>query len=167
VDLGAGPFYSPGGGELVMQAWLTLGQNVAGPVGIALDLSYPMTTNTITGPEGSARLSAWLGGASIFVRKEQPGSRFFALGAAGAAVIRVSAEGAASEPLVAHSGTTTAGAIYARADGGVVAARWLRLGFRLVGGAVPQGVPVRFAGNEAALWGRPFLAGLAVVDLGW
>ena len=63
--------------------------------------------------------------------------------------------------------TLRAGAIYARADGGLVAARWLRLGLRAIAGAVPQGVQVRFAGNEAALWGRPFLAGLLFVDLGW
>ena len=34
-------------------------------------------------------------------------------------------------------GSTTAGAIYVRADGGVAATRWLRLGARAVAGAVP------------------------------
>ena len=58
-------------------------------------------------------------------------------------------------------------AIYVRADGGVEATRWLRFGVRAVAGAVPQGVPVKFAGNEAAVWGRPFLAGLLLVDLSW
>ena len=54
-----------------------------------------------------------------------------------------------------------------RADGGVEATRWLHVGVRGVAGAVPQGVPVRFAGNEAAVWGRPFLAGLVLVELAW
>jgi hypothetical protein len=167
VDLAGGPLFSPGGGDVVMHGWLTLGWRFAGPLGIALDLSGPMYANTITGPEGSAKLNAYLGGVSLFVRQEQPGSRFFVVGAAGAAVIRVNAEGTANAPLVASSGSSTAGAIYARADAGFVATRWLRLGGRLVAGAVPQGVPVRFAGNEAALWGRPFLAALVVFDFGW
>jgi hypothetical protein len=29
----------------------------------------------------------------------------------------------------------------------------------------PTGVKVRFAGNEAGVWGRPFVAGFFVTDL--
>jgi hypothetical protein len=54
-----------------------------------------------------------------------------------------------------------------RADGGVAATRWLRVGARAVAGVVPQGVLVQFAGNEAARWGLPFLAVFGLVDLSW
>ena len=81
------------------------------------------------------------------------------------ALIRLNADATTSTPLVAHSGSTTAAALYLRADGGVEATRWLHVGLRGVIGAVPQGVSVRFAGNEAAVWGRPFVEGLMVVEL--
>ena len=83
------------------------------------------------------------------------------------AVIRLNATATANAPLLANSGSTTAGAIYVLADGGVAATRWLRLGARAVAGAVPQGVLVKFAGNEAARWGLPFLAVFVLVDLSW
>ena len=101
------------------------------------------------------------------MRYDRPGSRLYGVAAAGGAVIRLNATATANAPLLANSGSTTAGAIYVRADGGVAATRWLRLGARAVAGVVPQGVLVQFAGNEAARWGRPFLAVLGLVDLSW
>jgi hypothetical protein len=166
LQAAAGVLFSPGV-DPAMQLWLTVSHVIARPLGVALDVSGPLGSGTITGPEGSATVRSWLAGATIFVRRDPPESRLYAIGAAGAAVIRLNAQATANAPLTAHSQSTTAGAIYLRADGGLKATGWLRIGVRAVAGAVPQGVPVRFAGNEAAVWGRPFLAGLALADLSW
>jgi hypothetical protein len=166
VQAAAGVLFSPGA-DASIQAWLTAGYVVVRPVGVALDVSVPLRASTISGPEGSASLRTWLVGASLFVRHDWLPSRLYSIAAAGGALIRLNADATASAPLVAHSGSTTAAAIYLRGDIGVEATQWVHVGVRGVIGAVPQGVSVRFAGNEAAVWGRPFLAGLMVVELSW
>jgi len=168
LQAAAGPLFSPGAGGVAVQAWLTLGFIVARPLGVALDVSAPLRSSTLTGPEGSASIDPWMAGASLFVRHERPESRLYVLAAAGAAVVRLNASATANDPLVPGSASTTAGAIYFRADGGFHATNWLNIGVRAVAGAVPQGVPIRFAGNEAGRWGRPFLvAPLLLVDVTW
>jgi hypothetical protein len=166
VQAAAGVLFSPGADPSI-QAWLTAGYVVVPPIGVALDVSVPLRPSTISGPEGSASVRPWLVGASLFARHDWPNARLYGIAAAGGALIRLNADATTSAPLVANSGSTTAAALYVRADGGVEATRRLHLGIRGVVGAVPQGVPVRFAGNEAAVWGRPFLAGLMLVELAW
>lgn len=166
LQAATGPLYSPGS-SITMQAWGTLSSVVVRPFGLAVDASAPLQSSTITGPEGSASLRWWLFGAAAFMRYDRPGSRLYGIAAAGGAVIRLNATATANAPLLANAGSTTAGAIYVRADGGVAATRWLRLGARAVAGVVPQGVLVQFAGNEAARWGLPFLAVFGLVDLSW
>lgn len=166
LQAASGVMFSPGGGDPAVQVWLTLSHVVKRPFGIALDLSGPMRQGKISGPEGSANIGAWLVGANLYLDYE-PGNGLYARAAVGAAAIRLTAEGAATSPLVASSQSTTAGAVYGRADGGIELAWWLRLGLRAVAGAVPGGVLVHFAGNDAGTWGRPFLAGLLVLDVAW
>ena len=167
VQAAAGMLYSPGAGNAAMQLWMTAGYVVARPFGVAVDVSAPLGSTTIDGPEGSARVRSWLVGATLFVRRDRPESRLYAIAAAGAGVIHQSADATPNAPLLARSASTNAATIYGRLDGGVAATRWLRVGLRGAAGVVPQGVAIRFAGNEAALWGRPFLVGLLVVDLSW
>jgi hypothetical protein len=164
LQAAAGVLFSPGA-DLGMQVWVTASHLIAGPIGIAVDGSGPLRPTTISGPEGSANVSPWLGGAALFMRYDRPESRLYAIVAAGGAVIRLNAVTTTNPPLTATSGTATAGAIYARADGGLEANRWFRFGLRTIAGVVPQGVPVWFAGNEAAVWGRPFLAVMLLGDL--
>jgi hypothetical protein len=168
LQAASGVLYSPGGGDPALQLWVTLSRVVAGPFGLALDISAPLRPGTISGPEGSSRLGAWLGGASVFVRQERAEARLYAIAALAAGAIRLNGQETVAAPsLRGSSQSTTAGVIYLRADGGVKATHWLRFGLRALAGAVPQGVPVKFAGNEAAVWGRPFLAGMLLLDLSW
>jgi hypothetical protein len=164
LQAAAGVLVSPGV-DPGMQLWLTASHVIAGNVGLALDASAPLRHGTINGPEGSANVDSWLGGAAVFVRYDKPESRLYAIVAGGGAVIRLNATATANPPLLANSGSTTAGAIYGRADGGLEATRWVRFGVRAVAGVVPLGVPVNFAGNQAAVWGRPFLAAMLLGDL--
>lgn len=166
LQAAAGVLYSPGAGNVAVQVWLTISHVVRRPLGIALDLSGPARPSTISGPEGTAAAGVWLAGASLYLDHE-PGSGLFGRAALGAAVIHLIADGSAAAPLVASSHSATAGAVYARADGGVEVAWWLRLGVRAVAGAVPGGIAVQFAGNDAGTWGRPFLAAMAIADVAW
>ena len=150
-----------------MHAWFTVQRMIAGRLGIALDGSVPLGTGTVTGPEGSARMSSALGGAALFARFESSERPVYATVAVGGAVLRVDADGDATTPFVASSDRAVTGAVYARADAGFAATQWLRFGLRAVCGVAPTGVKVRFAGNEAGVWGRPFLAGFFVTDLVW
>jgi hypothetical protein len=167
LQAGAGTLFSPGAGVPALQLWISVSRIVTGPLGIALDVSAPLRAGTLNGPEGSARIDAWLGGAALFLRHERPEKGLYATGAAGLAVIRLSAAGSTSAPLIASNQSATAGALYARADGGIDVTRWLRVGVRLAAGVVPSGIDVKFAGNDAGTWGRPFLAGLLLLDLAW
>jgi hypothetical protein len=167
LQAAAGALLSPGAGDPALQLWMTISHNVVGPFGVALDVSGPLRAGTLSGPEGSATIGAWLAGAAVFWRYERPTTGLYAIAAAGGAVIHLDARATAVQSLLANSGSTTASAIYARADGGFAAAYWLRFGLRVVAGTIPSGVPVQFAGNQAGVWGRPLLATLLVVDLSW
>lgn len=166
VQAAAGLLSSPGAGSAAFQVWLTASHVVRRPFGIALDLSGPARAGTISGLEGKATASGWLAGASLELTSDV-GHSLLGRAAVGAAVVRFMAEGSPQAPLVGSSQSTTAAAIYARVDGGVEVTWWLRLGVRAVLGAVPSGIAVRFAGNEVATWGRPFLAGMMLVDVAW
>lgn len=167
VQAAVGALYSPGNHDPAIQVWVTVNRIVLRPFGLALDVSAPLRASTVTGPEGSANVGAFLAGVTVFAHYERPGSGLYGTVAAGAGAIRITAEGSVSDPFVARNQSTLAGALYARGDGGFEVARWLRFGLRAVAGAVPSGVSVKFAGNEAAVWGRPFLAGMLLLDLAW
>src|SRR6185503_18493426 len=111
--------------------WFTVSHFVRRPFGIAVDVSGPVRTGTITGPEGSASVGAWLAGANLYLDHDA-GNGFYGRVAVGAAAIRLTTEGSAEFPLVASSRSTLAAAVYARADGGFEVAWWLRLGLRAV-----------------------------------
>ena len=165
VQAALGAMFSPASGDAQMQAWLSVQRLIVGRVGIAVDGSLPLSTGTVTGPEGSARINSALGGIALFTRFEASERPVYATLAVGGAVIRVDADGDASQPFVASSDSAVSGAAYARGDAGFAVTNWLRFGLRAVAGVAPTGVKVRFAGNEAGVWGRPFLAGFVVTDL--
>jgi hypothetical protein len=167
LQIAFGVLWSPRGGDEAYQLWGTIHRFLIRPIGVALDASAPVNPGTISGPEGSASVRTWLAGATVFSRYERPASGLYATVAAGAAVIRLDIRGSAGSAFVASSHTATVAAGYARADGGFAVNSWMRFGARAVAGVVPSSVTVKFAGNEAAVWGRPFLAGLVLADVSW
>ncbi len=167
LQAGFGALWSPGGGDEAYQLWMTIHRFLVRPLGVALDVSAPINPGTVSGPEGSASVRTWLAGATVFSRYERPSSGLYATVAAGAAVIRLDIRGSPGAAFVASSHTATVAAGYARADGGFAVNGWLRFGARAVVGVVPSAVTLKFAGNEAAVWGRPFLAGLVLADVSW
>jgi hypothetical protein len=169
VQAAVGSLFGLGGSGAAIQGWLSLHRSLGQRWGLAVDLSAPIQSATLSGPEGSAHLGAMLAGAALFARFEAPATGLYGSAGAGAALMRVAFQGETSEPLRAVSGSSYAGAAYVRADGGFEIIRGQRLGLRLgLRGIVGlTGVTVTFAGNETAPWGPLFGAGLLVIDLSW
>lgn len=167
VQAALGVFASPGTGTPALQAWLSLERWLNPRLAIALDLSGPLHATTVSGPEGSARVGAYFAGAALVAHLDPTSTPLFATAGLGIAALRVGAEGQVAAPLVASSASTTVAAGYVRADGGFDITRAFRLGVRAVVGATVSRVSLRFAGNDAGTWGRPFVAGLALAELRW
>jgi hypothetical protein len=162
-----GALFSPGGTGASLQLWLSIHRTLTGRIGLALDLSLPLSAATASGPEGSARVGSWLVGAALFARFQAPEVGLRAALGGGAGLVRIAADGRANPPLVSRSEDVVSAAGYLRADGGFEATRWLSLGLRGVAGLSIDQVALRFGGNQAATWGRPFLAALVLADLCW
>ena len=95
-----GAMFSPTTGDSQMQVWLSVQRAIAGRLGIALDGSVPVASGTVTGPEGSARVSSALGGIALFMRFESSERPVYATIAVGGAIVHVSADGNATDPFV-------------------------------------------------------------------
>jgi hypothetical protein len=167
VQAALGAMISPGGGDAALQTWLSLYRFVTDRWALALDVSAPVRTASLTGPEGSARLGVYMVGAALVTAYDKRDSGTYASAGAGAGILRIEAAGTANAAFDSQVETAVTGILYARGDAGLVAADWLRFGLRGVVGGTVSKVNVRFAGNEAGSWGRPFLAGLAVAELTW
>jgi hypothetical protein len=162
-----GLLYSPGGANGALQLWVSLHTSLSRRIGLALDLSAPLQAATLSGPEGSADIGAYLAAVVLVGRLQPPGSRFFSNLGLGAGAARISADGTSEAPLVSNSVSQVTGVVYARADAGFEVSPWLRLGGRAVLGSVLDRVTLRFAGNEAGTWGRQLFGALALAELRW
>jgi hypothetical protein len=168
VDAGLGVLSSPSAGAAAFQAWLSLHRSIGPQWAVAFDLSAPLRPATVFGPEGSARVGAYLAGLTLLTRLTRPGSGFLATAGGGVAFVDVRAQGETSTPpLHTTSASALTGAVFGRADGAFEATHWLNVGARAVVGAATSRVALQFAGNDAGVWGRPFLAGLLLADLCW
>ena len=167
AQAGFGLLYSPGGVGNALHIWLSLHHRWGRRLGVALDLSGPVRQGTISGPEGTADVGAYLIGGEGFARFEAKGPGLFLTTGLGAALLRVNAKGQARPALVSTSSGVFSGAGYARADAGWRPSRWLGLGVAILAGATPKPVTVRFAGNEAGKWGWPFFAAFVLAEIDW
>lgn len=169
VDAGLGVLSSPGAGAAALQAWLSLHRSIGPRWALALDLGAPLRGATVSGPEGSARLGAYLAGLTLLTRLTRAGSGFAATAGGGLAFVDLRAQGETSSTPALHTTAASAatGAVFARADGAFEVTRWLKVGARAIVGAATSRVTLEFAGNDAGAWGRPFLAGLLLADLCW
>ena len=167
VQMAFGALFSPNAGDAAVQTWLSLYRFLTDQWALALDVSAPVRNASLSGPEGSARISTFLAGAALFTSYEDRKNGVYVSGGAGAGVLRIEADGTAVQPFLSQDRSIVTGAVYARGDAGLEAASWLRFGVRGVVGATTSKVAVRFAGNEAGSWGRPFLGAMAIAELTW
>jgi hypothetical protein len=167
LDAALGVLFAPRGGSAALQAWLSVQHSIAPRWILALDLSAPLRTASLSGPEGSARVGAYLAGLTLAGRVSRVGSPLLAIAGIGLGVLDLRANGQTNAPLQATSSSAVTAAIFARADASLEVVRWLRLGLRAVAGVTSSAIQLDFAGNDAGSWGQPFLAGLGLADLSW
>jgi hypothetical protein len=167
LQAGIGPLYSPGGGGASLQIWVSLQRSLSHHAALALDLSAPLRAGALSGPEGTAHIATYMAGVAFLLQTRAAADRIFINGGVGLAALRVSFDSDANAPLLAHSTGVTTGAAYVRSDIGVELASWLRLGVRASAGAALSRVDVRFAGNDAGSWGRPFAGAFFLAEVPW
>jgi hypothetical protein len=167
LDAGLGVLFAPRGGSVALQAWLSVQHPLAPRWILALDLSAPLRAASLSGPEGSARVGAYLAGLTLAGRVSRVGSPLLAIAGIGLGVLDLRADGQTNAPLQATSASSVTGTIFARADVSLEVVRWLRLGLRAVAGVTTSAIKLDFAGNDAGTWGQPFVGGLGLADLSW
>jgi len=162
-----GALYSPGGATSALQLWLSLERSLNPSMALALDLSAPLSAGSLSGPEGSTRVGTYLAGAVFLLQGRSKAPRFFFNAGLGLAVLRIALDGEANAPLVNNSSSVITAATYLRSDVALELAPWLRLGARATLGASLDRVEVRFAGNDAGSWGRPFAGAFFLAEVPW
>jgi hypothetical protein len=164
---GLGFLFSPGGVGKSPQLWLSLHDGWGQRLGVALDFSAPIRHASLSGIEGTAALDSYLVGGEVYSRFETSGSRLELTTGLGAAVAYVRSQGQAQPALVGTSSSVSTGAAFVRAGASWHPARWFGLGVAGLAGATINRVVIRFAGNQAATWGWPFLAAFVFAQADW
>jgi hypothetical protein len=168
VLAGFGGLYSPGGADTALQLALSLRMALWHSLGVSLELNAPARRAILPGPEGEARVAAYMAGIEAFASFPAEESPWFLTTGIGAAVVNMRSEGRTSqEPLHATSPSLVFPAVFARVDGGWKPARWAKIGLAGVAGTTFGRVTFRFAGNHAGSWGTIFIAALLVVGVDW
>jgi hypothetical protein len=168
AQAGLGVLWSAGGASTSLQAWLSLQHRWGRHLGVAIDLSAPITRGSLSGPEGTSEVGTILAGAEVLVRFPSEKDRVVfttGLGAAFAAVIVTGHPG--SKQLVGRSSSAYTGLAYLRLEADWKLTSWLGLGAMGVVGTTPGPVDLTFAGNAAGSWGTPVLGGLLLAEVGW
>jgi len=167
VQAGLGALLSPGGAGPALHIWLSLHRFFSRRFGLAADVSFPVVRATLDGPEGAAKIGTAMAGLAVLARLRSAPSEWFLNAGLGGAVLRVGVDGEAAPTLTSSSARVLTGASYARVEGGYAPTDWLRLGAQLLGGAAFERVHLRFAGNDAGSWGRPFAAAAIFAEVVW
>jgi len=164
---GLGGLYSIGGVDPVLQAWLSLQQNLRHGLGIALSLSGTIVRGSISGPEGSSLVGAYLAGAELYANVLEDESTWLLTGGLGAGIVNLRFEGRSSQPLQQGSDSAVTGVGYARLELGFKLSSWARLGITGTAGTTFAPVTIRFAGNHAGTWGKLLLASFLQFGVDW
>ena len=150
-----------------MQLWISLERSLTHHVALALDLSAPLRTAALSGPEGTTHIGAYLAGAAFLLQTRAVNDRVFVNAGLGLGALRVSFDSDANAPLLSRSSGVTTVASYVRSDVGVELVPWLRLGARVSCGAALNRVDIDFAGNAAGSWGRLFTGAFLLAEVPW
>jgi hypothetical protein len=167
VRAGIGGLYSLGGVDTSLQAWLSLQRSWRHGLGVVLSLSGPIVRGSISGPEGSSRVGAYLAGIELCSSFLEDDSRWFLTGGLGGGIVNLRTEGSSNQPLQQTSSSAVTGLGYARAELGWRLSTWARLGIAGTVGTTFAPVKIRFAGNQAGTWGSLLLASVLQLGVDW
>lgn len=165
VQAGLGTLYSPSATGPSLQGWVSLHQFWSPHLGLALNLSFPILSGSLSGPEGSAHVGAYLGGLELVTRlKPEPG--LFANAGAALSAVWLLSRGDANRPLNDQSSSAVVATAHVGASIGW-SGSFYKVGVLALAGAAVQRVTIRFAGNEAGRWGWPLLGAFLTGELDW
>ena len=171
VQAGVGFLYGAGGASAAWQAWLSFQHLWGRHFGVALDLSAPFYRGTLSGPEGTADVGAFVVGGELLTRFGSERPRLFLTTGLGAGFAAVLATGYPSQQgraqLVGTSSSAYTGLGYLRVSLGWKPAGWLELGISGLAGTTASRVHIRFAGNAAGDWGVPLFAAALFGEVDW
>lgn len=162
-----GALYSPGGADAALQLWLSLQRSFSKNVALAIDLSAPLLTASLTSPEGTTRIGSYLAGVAFLLQTRSESGFVFVNGGVGVGAARLSFSGEANPPLLGRSGGVTSATAYVRSDLGVELLPWLRLGARGTAGATSQKMNLTLAGNDGGSWGRIYAGAFFLAEVPW
>jgi len=166
IQAGLGTIYSSGGAGPALQGWLSLHQFWSPRLGLAIDFSFPLGGSRVSAVEGSSRVGTYLGGLEFLVRRHPRHSLYANAGIAASVAWIVSRGQDARAPLNTASSNAVVGAAYLRASAGW-SGSFYKIGILGLAGGTLERVAIHFAGNDAAHWGWPFLAGLLTAEIDW
>jgi hypothetical protein len=133
---------------------------------LGLDAFMPLTTPAFTGPEGRAELGLALGGAFVEASLTDPAARADVLVGGGAWLGLLTLRGGAQPPYVGSSLRIVT--LMPHLDLGARARIGRSIAFlaRVSGALATPKANVRFAGRDVAAWGRPFVLGAMMLEVG-
>lgn len=162
-----GALYSPGGADAALQLWLSLQRSFSKNVALAIDLSAPLLTASLTSPEGTTRIGSYVAGVAFLLQTRSESGLIFVNGGVGIGAARLSFNGEANPPLLGRSGGVTSATAYVRSDLGVELVPWLRLGARGTAGATSHKMNLTLAGNDGGSWGRIYTGAFFLAEVPW
>ena len=166
LQAGFGSLYSRGGAGPAMQGWVSLHQFWSQRLGVALNFSFPIVGSSISAIEGSSRVGTYLGGIEFLARSQPQHSYYLNAGIAASVAWIVSHGQDARSPLKDASSSAMVGAAYLRAGAGW-SGSFYKIGVLGLAGGTLERVAIRFAGNDAASWGWPFVAAFLTAEIDW
>jgi hypothetical protein len=133
---------------------------------LGLDTFVPLRASTFTGPEGEAELGVSLMGAFAEVSLTDPLARADVMVGGGAWVALLSLRGRAQPSYLGSSVQVVT--LVPHLDLAARARIGRRIAFiaRASGAVATPKANVRFAGREVAAWGRPFMLGAIMIEVG-
>ncbi len=171
VQAEVGFLYGAGGASAAWQAWLSYQHLWGRRFGVALVVSAPFYRGTMSGPEGTADVGAFVAGGELLTRLGTEYQRLFLTAGLGAAFATVLATGHPSQQgsaqLLGTSSSAYTGLGYLRVSLGWKPAGWLGLGISGLAGTASSRVHMRFAGNDAGNWGVPLFSAGPFGEVDW
>jgi hypothetical protein len=166
LTFGIGPAVtaSPGGLGGSTSVLATLRWWPADRIGVGSFVMFPAGTIRVDGPEGEALVSATVIGAGARWALADRSDTWLPELGAGVSIVTTRMDGLGYTPYIGASDRVTVAAPYLDGGLGIALSPGLRLRVEALGGVATPRPVVRFAGREAATWGRPFAVGALCLE---
>lgn len=167
LSLVPGALLSPGGIGPGASLDLGLAWMPSEHFGLSAFVAIPLSASRFEGTTGGVDLRVLLAGGGLRLLLTSRASRWAPTIDVGLAGVSLQSSGARADGSKSATDSAAAPAPFTRVGLGWAITPLLRVRADVMGGVIAQGVSLRFAGEEAARWGRPFALIGAGLDFGW